>query len=142
MSHAVDKRKMVEQTMDSMDLERERGITIKAKAIALPMSVDGHEYLFNLIDTPGHVDFGYEVSRAMNACEGALLLVDSTQGIQAQTVANMYKERGDDIEVIPVENKVDIVAADYKRTCGKLKTEKKKDAHDDEQDNAKDIPGE
>ncbi|MCA8947098.1 MAG: GTP-binding protein, partial [Planctomycetes bacterium] len=87
MSAAVDKRKLVEQTMDSMDLERERGITIKAKAIALPMVVNGEHYLFNLIDTPGHVDFGYEVSRAMNACEGALLLVDATQGIQAQTVA-------------------------------------------------------
>jgi GTP-binding protein LepA len=120
MSHAVDKRKMVEQTMDSMDLERERGITIKAKAIALPMSVDGHEYLFNLIDTPGHVDFGYEVSRAMNACEGALLLVDSTQGIQAQTVANMYQAIGADLEVIPVANKVDMVAADFDRTCREL----------------------
>jgi GTP-binding protein LepA len=120
MSHAVDKRKLVEQTMDSMDLERERGITIKAKAIALPMTIDGQEYLFNLIDTPGHVDFGYEVSRAMNACEGALLLVDSTQGIQAQTVANMYLALGADLDVIPVANKVDMVAADFERTCNEL----------------------
>jgi GTP-binding protein LepA len=120
MSHAVDKRKLVEQTMDSMDLERERGITIKAKAIALPMTIDGQEYLFNLIDTPGHVDFGYEVSRAMNACEGALLLVDATQGIQAQTVANMYQAIGADLDVIPVANKVDMVAADFDRTCREL----------------------
>ena len=120
MSHAVDKRKLVEQTMDSMDLERERGITIKAKAIALPMTLNGEQYLFNLIDTPGHVDFGYEVSRAMNACEGALLLVDSTQGIQAQTVANMYLALGADLEVIPVANKVDMVAADFERTCNEL----------------------
>ncbi|MBK8207914.1 MAG: elongation factor 4 [Planctomycetes bacterium] len=120
MSAAVDKRKLVEQTMDSMDLERERGITIKAKAIALPMIVDGQHYMFNLIDTPGHVDFGYEVSRAMNACEGALLLVDATQGIQAQTVANMYLAIGADLEVIPVANKVDMVAADFERTCYEL----------------------
>ena len=122
MSHAVDKRKLVEQTMDSMDLERERGITIKAKAIALPMLIDGEQYLFNLIDTPGHVDFGYEVSRAMNACEGALLLVDATQGIQAQTVANMYLAVGADLEVIPVANKVDMVAADFERTCYELES--------------------
>jgi GTP-binding protein LepA len=103
-----------------MDLERERGITIKAKAIALPMNIDGEEWMFNLIDTPGHVDFGYEVSRAMNACEGALLLVDTTQGIQAQTVANMYLAIGADLEVIPVANKVDMVAADFDRTCYEL----------------------
>jgi GTP-binding protein LepA len=120
MSAAVDKRKLIEQTMDSMDLERERGITIKAKAIALPMVIDGENYLFNLIDTPGHVDFGYEVSRAMNACEGALLLVDATQGIQAQTVANMYLALGADLDVIPVANKVDMVAADFERTCEEL----------------------
>jgi GTP-binding protein LepA len=120
MSDAVDKRKLIEQTMDSMDLERERGITIKAKAISLPMKVDGQEYLFNLIDTPGHVDFGYEVSRAMNACEGALLLVDATQGIQAQTVANMYLAIGADLEVLPVANKVDMVAADFDRTVNEL----------------------
>jgi len=120
MSYAVDKRKMVEQTMDSMDLERERGITIKAKAIALPMNLNGEEYLFNLIDTPGHVDFGYEVSRAMNACEGALLLVDATQGIQAQTVANMYLAIGADLEVVAVANKVDMVASDFGRTCDEL----------------------
>ena len=120
MSEAVDKRKLVEQTMDSMDLERERGITIKAKAIALPMVIDGEHYLFNLIDTPGHVDFGYEVSRAMNACEGALLLVDATQGIQAQTVANMYQALGADLDVIAVANKVDMVAADFDRTAMEL----------------------
>jgi GTP-binding protein LepA len=120
MSYGVDKRKLVEQTMDSMDLERERGITIKAKAIALPMIINGEEWMFNLIDTPGHVDFGYEVSRAMNACEGALLLVDTTQGIQAQTVANMYLAIGADLEVVPVANKVDMVASDFERTCYEL----------------------
>ena len=122
MSDAIDKRKLVAQTMDQMDLERERGITIKAKAIALPLTIDGEDYLFNLIDTPGHVDFGYEVSRAMNACEGALLLVDATQGIQAQTVANMYQAIGADLEVIAVANKVDMVAADFDRTCRELET--------------------
>ena len=122
MSDAIDKRKLVAQTMDQMDLERERGITIKAKAIALPLTSDGEDYLFNLIDTPGHVDFGYEVSRAMNACEGALLLVDATQGIQAQTVANMYQAIGADLEVIAVANKVDMVAADFDRTCRELET--------------------
>ena len=120
LSHAVDKRKVIEQTMDSMDLERERGITIKAKAIALPLDIDGEQYLFNLIDTPGHVDFGYEVSRAMNACEGALLLVDATQGIQAQTVANMYQAVGADLTVVPVANKVDMVAADPDRCAEEL----------------------
>ncbi|MCF6227905.1 MAG: translation elongation factor 4 [Planctomycetes bacterium] len=119
-SSAIDKRKIVAQTMDDMDLERERGITIKAKAVALPMTINGEEYLFNLIDTPGHVDFGYEVSRAMNACEGALLLVDATQGIQAQTVANMYLALGADLEIIPVANKVDMVAADFDRTVGEM----------------------
>ncbi|MCC6464475.1 MAG: elongation factor 4 [Planctomycetes bacterium] len=115
-SSAVDQRKLREQTMDSMDLERERGITIKAKAIALPMVVDDKEYLFNLIDTPGHVDFGYEVSRAMHACEGALALVDTTQGIQAQTVANMYQAIAADLHVIPLANKVDMIASRLEET--------------------------
>ncbi|GIK52703.1 MAG: elongation factor 4 [Planctomycetota bacterium] len=119
-STAVDQRKIREQTMDSMDLERERGITIKAKAVALPMVVRGEKYLFNLIDTPGHVDFGYEVSRALAACEGALLLVDTTQGIQAQTVANMYLAMGADLHVIPCANKVDMQASRFEETVKEL----------------------
>ncbi|MCC6572557.1 MAG: elongation factor 4 [Planctomycetes bacterium] len=119
-SAAFDQRKLREQTMDSMDLERERGITIKAKAIALPMVIRGENYLFNLIDTPGHVDFGYEVSRAMHACEGALLLVDTTQGIQAQTVANMYQAINADLTVIPLANKVDMVASRYEETVAEM----------------------
>ena len=119
-SAAVDQRKIREQTMDSMDLERERGITIKAKAVALPMIVRGTKYLFNLIDTPGHVDFGYEVSRALEACEGALLLVDATQGIQAQTVANMYLAMGADLTVVPCANKVDMLAARFEETVQEL----------------------
>ncbi|MBA5849409.1 elongation factor 4 [Gordonia amicalis] len=120
LTGVVEERQMRAQYLDRMDIERERGITIKAQNVRLPWQLDGDDYVVHLIDTPGHVDFTYEVSRALEACEGAVLLVDAAQGIEAQTLANLYLAMENDLTIIPVLNKIDLPAADPDRYAAEL----------------------
>ena len=116
----VDKKDLQNQLLDNMDLERERGITIKSHAIQMSFKHENNDYCLNLIDTPGHVDFSYEVSRSIAACEGALLIVDATQGIQAQTISNLYLAIENDLKIIPVLNKIDLASAQIEEVSDQI----------------------
>src|SRR6476646_6020820 len=120
VTHSVSAREMRAQLLDSMDLERERGITIKAQAVRVLWEYEGDTYTLNLIDTPGHVDFTYEVSRSLAACEGALLVVDAAQGLEAQTLANAHLAIENDLEIVPVLNKIDLPAAEPDRRAAEV----------------------
>ena len=122
LTNSVNSHDMKEQLLDSMDIERERGITIKLNAVELLYNYKGEEYTLHLIDTPGHVDFSYEVSRSLASCEGAILIVDAAQGIEAQTLANLYLALNNNLTIIPVINKIDLPNADIEKVTNELET--------------------
>ena len=127
---AIEVRDLKEQVLDNMDIERERGITIKSQAVTIPYHAkDGHDYELNFVDTPGHVDFSYEVSRAIASCEGALLLIDATQGVESQTVSNMYMALEQDLTMVPVINKIDLASADIESCKNQIDNELGLDFH-------------